>query len=468
MLKSPKNHTRPVKREWIKPLSQGDGPRYKQIVKMVIAAIDEGRLLPGDRLPPQRELADMLKVDLTTVTRAYKDIKEKGLTQAATGRGSYLCYQPDSHSHVDLSMNTPPGSIKILPLISESIERLQHTTDAGSLMSYHVGAGSQAERMAAVKWLQPLLGMFSSERVVVSPGAQTAISILLNLLTRVGDTVITDTLTYPGFIAAARQFNRRIVTVESDKYGIIPDKLEAACTQHKAKLIYLNPTIHNPTAITIPAERRKDIAECLKRHNLILIEDDPYGLLPSVIEKPIANYAPENTYYISTISKCLSPGLRVAWIITPLTPSLEQVVNALRSTILVSNPLMLSVVTDWINSGIAYTLLNELKQENLKRQNLAKSILNGNIQSDTYGLHLWLEDMRPFDSQSIVQSAAQVGLGITPSHVFSPDGVAANGIRVSLGGARTLEQLSDALKRLNKVISDKNSYGSQNMINGIV
>ncbi|PRD16431.1 GntR family transcriptional regulator [Pantoea coffeiphila] len=447
-----KKKTTSIKTHWIYPIKPGNGARYKQIVNMVTAAIDAGELLPGDRMPTQRELAEMLKVDLTTVTRAYNELRERNLTQAASGRGSFISYQPDTLSHIDLSMNTPPGSAKILPLISRSLERLQSSIDAESLMTYHVGAGSQVERSAAVKWLKPLLGEFDSQRVVACPGAQTAISALLSLLTKPGDVVVTDELTYPGFISAARQHNLQIVTVAADEQGMDPDGLIHVCKTYGAKVVYLNPTIHNPTALTISDGRRKAIAEALTAHNLTLIEDDPYGLLPDEPPAPIATLAPRNTWYVSTLSKCLTPGVRVAWVICPESTSWEPLAGVIRANVLIANPLMLAVTADWINSGAAMELLQELRQENAQRVALANSILPGKIISSPFGLHVWLAGEAGFDPHSLVHSAAKVGLGITPSYVFSPVGGVLSGIRISLGGARDLSQLANALQRLNNVL----------------
>jgi len=435
---------------------------------MFNAAINGGDLLPGDRVPTQRTLADWLGIDVTTVTRAYNELKELGLLHAVTGSGSFVSYKPETLAHVDLSMNTPPGLNRIVSMIAASVRNLQHSSDIHGLMAYHVGAGSLSERLGAVKWLEPLLGDFSSDRVVVCPGAQTAISILLMRLASAGDTIVTDELTYPGLIAAAKQQSLKIAVVESDSEGIIPEKLREVCILNKAKLIYLNPTIQNPTAISLSNERRKLIADFIISEKINLIEDDPYGLLPEERYSPIATLAPENTYYISTLSKCLSPGLRVAWIIIPESESNDEIVNALRSTILVTNPLMLSVVTDWINSGTALVLLEELRRENAIRQQLATSIFCEGVQHNPYGLHLWVKGLSIANVPQLMQSAATAGLGIAPSYVFSPYGKPASGLRISLGAARDNIQLGNALNRLHRILKinaeNKNVKSTNNIV----
>jgi DNA-binding transcriptional MocR family regulator len=100
-------------------------------------------------------------------------------------------------------------------------------------------------------------------------------------------------MSYPGLRAAATQFGRRIIAVEADKHGMVPEMLEEACRQHKPGLVYLNPTLQNPTAITIPERRRKELASIAKRCNVRIVEDDPYWLLADAPPPPIATFAPE-------------------------------------------------------------------------------------------------------------------------------------------------------------------------------
>src|ERR1700685_3988406 len=98
--------------------------------------------------------------------------------------------------------------------------------------------------------------------------------------------------------------------------GIVPDALDAACRRHKAKVIYLVPTIHNPTTATMPPARRERIAAIIARHGMILIEDDAYGLLDAG-SIPLASLIPERTYLAASLSKCIAPGLRTSFVVTP-------------------------------------------------------------------------------------------------------------------------------------------------------
>nr|WP_315298207.1 PLP-dependent aminotransferase family protein [Raoultella terrigena] len=443
---------------WLRPLAPAGGPRYKQIVTQVIEAINNGTLQPGDRLPAQRELASWLDVDLTTVTRAYTAIRQRGLLQAASGRGSFIAVPQQIQTHLDLSMNIPPGNARILPLIGEAMTRLQLNADVSSLMSYHPGAGEPAERAAGALWLAPLLGPLDSARVVVSSGAQAAISALLILLTRPGEVIVADELTYPGFITAARQLGRNVVGVKGDEEGMLPESLLQACRQHEAKVVYLNPTIHNPTAVTLSEARRREIARLATENGWTLLEDDPYGLLPAEPMTPLAALAPAHSWYISTLSKCLTPGLRIAWVVIPEGMSYEPLAHALRSLTLVANPLMSAVVTDWVHTGIAAELLSQLREENHRRQQLVASMLSHPLQAHPYGLHVWLTLPPHWDPYSLTNTASRAGLGIAPSHVFSPQGQGPGAVRISLGGAKDYRELQQGLRRLDSVLNGQNYH----------
>src|SRR5262249_58438786 len=115
---------------------------------------------------------------------------------------------------------------------------------------------------------------------------------------------------------AAAYTGVRLVGVPMDERGILPDQLKSACVQYKPKLVYLIPTIHNPTTATMPRTRREQVAEILRARDVLLLEDDAYGMLePKAV--PLAALIPERTYLAATFSKCIAPGLRVSFLLTP-------------------------------------------------------------------------------------------------------------------------------------------------------
>ncbi|WP_313643001.1 PLP-dependent aminotransferase family protein [Stenotrophomonas sp.] len=445
-------------RTWVRPFAEGSGPLYLQIAQQVRDAVDDGVLQPGDRLPPQRDLAQLMGVDLTTVTRAYAELRQSDLLDAQGAGGTFIAMSAgNSATSVDLSMNIPPllGSSPFAQSMERGFQQLSQQLGQGELMSYHVGAGSRDDRAAAVQWLAPILGNVSAERVVICPGAQAALCAIVLAKTQPGDLIAAEQLTYPGLLAAARVLHRGIVSIAMDAEGMLPDALEAACQQRKPALIYLIPTIQNPTTATMSQARRAAILAIARRHGIAVVEDDPYWLLAADAAPPLAvdSHADAPVYYVSTLSKCLAPGLRTAYLVVPPGEPMEPLLDALRSIALMPTQSMVAVASHWIRSGQADEMVRRFQQELRQRQQIAARILPKPYQAHPYGLHVWLPLPPRLDQYRLIQAAQAQGLGIASSEAFSIEEQAGNAIRLSLGGAVDQHSLAAALTKLTEVIS---------------
>ncbi|SAI41323.1 GntR family transcriptional regulator [Bordetella ansorpii] len=454
--------TRRLKRanmSWVRPLGVGAGARYQQITTQIVTAVEDGVLRPGDRLPTQRELAQALGVDLTTVTRAYTEVRQKGLLEAQGAGGTYVAYSgSDTAGTIDLGMNIPPllGNAEFSHMLAQCSGAAQATASSMDLMSYHVGAGANRHRAAGAKWLRPMTGDTDLDRIVVCPGAQTAIAALLLAKSQSGDAIACDELTYPGFLAAARLLQRQAVGVKSDELGMDPADLERVCAENLPALLYLNPTIQNPTALTLSTERRTELLRVAEKYALPVIEDDPYWLLaerpPSTVFSLAAGTSSTPVYYVSTLSKCIAPGLRTAYLVVPTGEPLSPVLDALRSLALMPTPWMTEMASTWIESGAAVQWLAQVKSEMQQRQVIAASILPGAIQADPNGLHLWLQLPRHIDVYRLTQTALQQGLSVTDSESFATGSFTPAALRVSLGGAIDRIRLTQGLTRLAELL----------------
>lgn len=186
-------------RTWVRPFREGAGPLYLQIAQQVREAVDDGVLRPGDRLPPQRDLAQQVGVDLTTVTRAFAELRQAGLLDAQGAGGTFIALSAGNRStSVDLSMNIPPllGSAPFAQGMEAGFQHVGQQLGQGELMSYHVGAGTREDRAAAVQWLAPMLGTVGADQVVICPGAQTALCALILARTQPGELIAAEQLTY--------------------------------------------------------------------------------------------------------------------------------------------------------------------------------------------------------------------------------------------------------------------------------
>jgi DNA-binding transcriptional MocR family regulator len=441
---------------WLPRLAVQGGPRFLQIADALQVAVVDGALKPGDRLPPQRQLAAHLDVDLTTITRAYDEARRRNLLEGRGARGTYVAApKVELTSILDLSMNTPPppDGVDFDDLLKQGLSQVLMRRNTELLMSYHLGGGSDSDRKAGAKWLEPMFGRLDSQQVVVCPGAQAAIAALILAWTQPGDVILAEPMSYPGLRAAATQFGRHIIAVETDEHGMVPRMFEQACRQHKPALVYLNPTLQNPTAITVPEPRRRELAGIAQRCNVRIVEDDPYWLLAGAPPPPIATFAPEQVVYISTLSKCVTPGLRVAFVLVRDPHERERFLAALRSFALMVAPLAAALATQWILDGSAHRLMQGVRNEARLRHRMARDVLAGRYSGAGDGLHVWLELPAYWNSSQLARAADSEGIAVTPAEAFATGDAAGNAIRISLGSIKDRGRLQAGLQRLSDLLA---------------
>ena len=454
---------------WAPRIDGVTGPIYLAIANAIARAVGVGELRAGERLPTHRALADALGVDLTTVTRAYAEARKRGLLQATVGRGTFVraATMPSAAPNrlqegpVDLGMNLPPIPVDppLQELLSQGLARVLATTEPSALLTYRSGSGTMEEREAGASWLRPVLGDVDPARVLLCPGAQPAITGILSLLAKPGDTVLTDTLTYPGLRTVAAQLGIRLEGVEADSDGMMPGALDSACRGHTPKALYCVPSIHNPTTVTMPLQRRQALVEVAARHDVPVIEDDAYGLLPSEPLPALTSLAPQAGFYVSTVSKIISPALRIAYVVAPDPRSAARLSGILRSQVLMASPLLTTLITTWVNDGTATAVVLAVRRESGARQKIAREILAGQpFHAHPEGLHLWLS-LPPFwDRREFVAHLRRKGgLAVVPSDAFSVAEAKAppDAVRVSLGAAPSREDLRAALRFVAEVARDE-------------
>lgn len=441
---------------WLPRLAGNRGPRFLQIADALQAAVVDGSLAPGDRLPPQRRLAAQLDVDLTTVTRAYDEARRRNLLEGRGARGTYVAApKVELTAILDLSMNTPPppDGVDFDDMLKQGLSQVLMRADNASLMTYHLAGGSDSDRHAGARWLAPMFGQLDSRQVLVCPGAQAAIAALILALTAPGDVILAEPASYPGLRAAATQFGRQLVAVDADRHGMLPEMLAEACRRHRPGLVFLNPTLQNPTAITIPERRRKELAGIARRCKVRIVEDDPYWLLADAPPPPVATFAPEQVVYISTLSKCLTPGLRVAFVLLRDPQERERFLVALRSFALMVAPLTAALATQWILDGSAGGLMEGVRKEARLRHRMARDILAGRYSGSGDGLHVWLPLPAYWNPSQLARAAASSGIAVTPAEAFATGSVSVNAIRISLGSIKDRARLQAGLQRLSHLLA---------------
>jgi DNA-binding transcriptional MocR family regulator len=436
--------------DWLPTITDRTGPLYLRIVDALAADIGGGRLRRGQILPTHRALAKALGIDLTTVTRAYAEARQRGLTEARVGQGTFVAeaaaelhLPPLARAEIDLSMNLPPQPVEadLDGRVARGIAALAREVGLGRYLTYRPAGGSEEERAVAAAWLRARLPGIDGRRVVISAGTQAALAARLGSLAKPGDAVITEALTYPGFRAAAALFGLTVIGVPMDRQGVVPDALAAACRRVKPRLVYLTPTIHNPTTASMTAARRREIAAVIDKANVVLIEDDAYGQLDPE-SATLASLIPERTYLAASLSKCIAPGLRVSLIVGPDALAAGKLAGALGATTQMSTPLTAALALRWLRDGSADAIIAAIRAEAAFRQKLAARALAGHrFAAHRRGHHLWVPLPAGWSRAAFIGHVERRGLAVVASDAFSVTQEAPHAIRVSLGAVPSRAEL---------------------------
>jgi DNA-binding transcriptional MocR family regulator len=448
--------------DWVPTVSEWEGPIFQRIVDALAADIGSGRLVRGQRLPTHRALAAALGIDLTTVTRAYGEARRRGLLEARVGQGTFVSettarapFDLPAQVKIDLSMNIPPQPVEAnLDLrIAQGLASIRRHAGFSAFLGYSRPGGSDDEREVAATWLRTRVPEADAERIVIYPGSQAILFNALLALTSPGDVVLTEALTFPGIKTAAARLGVRLIGVAMDREGIRPEALKDACRTHRPKAVYLVPTQQNPTTSTLSPQRRKAVAEIIRKSGTQLIEDDVYGPLePSA--SPIANLIPERTYLAVSISKSIAPALRVAYLLTPDAAAEESMRSGLQATMQMPPSLMVALLTYWLRSGIADEIIHAIRNEAMGRQQLASRFLKGiQFAARPASHHLWLPLQNDRNEPNLLSHLLRNGLAVVGEDSFAVGDAAPRGIRVSLGAARNRAELSQALQVLSHALT---------------
>ncbi|MGQ7247082.1 aminotransferase-like domain-containing protein [Halomonas sp. V046] len=452
---------------WTPQLDDGiAAPRYRRIATAIGAAISRGDLKPGERLPPQRRLADRLGVTVGTVTRAYAEALHQGLVTSRVGSGTYVC-EPEStppfviHPRsseadgiIDMSLSLPPphpwrveGLREALREISQDPAALQMAVD------YQADIGTEEHRRRLGRWLETLALPHHCGVLAVTQGGQHGIDLALRALTRPGDLVAADALTYPGFIAAARQSHLKPVGVPLDDHGMDVTALARQCQRQAPRLVYVTPDQNNPTGASLSPERREQLVALAREHDFWLIEDAVQYLPPSARGPSLCALAPERTLHIFSTAKVLSGGLRVGTLQVP-EPLRERIGAAIRAQSWMVPPLMVEAACRWIAHPQSQALLDWQTEELAERQRMARQRLASHApQGQPLGSNLWLPLPEGRRSSEVHALLGQRGIRVaTPEPFCTGSEPAPQAIRLCLGSAADHASLNHALDVIAEVL----------------
>ena len=442
---------------WQPNIFEFEGPRYQALAAAIGRAIDDGKLIPGEKLPPQRDLAYRLGVTVGTVTRAYGLAEQRGLVRGEVGRGTFVREaKADAYVHnpvvdsdddfIKLDVNSQPD-LTAQHLLPETLIRMAGgNLPIGDLLAYTPRIGIADHRRAAAAWAGRTGATFDPETTLITGGAHQAMVVAIAGLAKPGDVILTEALVYSGLKHIASRLNVSLRGLALDDEGLCPDALESACRETGARLLLINPTAHNPTTATMSERRRRDIAEIAERYDLIVIEDDVYGQLLADRALPIAALSPDRTVYITNASKTIAPNLRFGSLSAPAA-LYDRIADAQADLFIMCPALMAAIFTHWFDDGTADDLVLRQRAESAARYEIAANCLEGlSFQAHPHCFHLWLELPERWRSSSFVEALRSRGVGVDPAYIFAVDPAhSAAAVRISLSAAKNRERLQHAL-----------------------
>lgn len=370
---------------WRPKLNRENTPLYLSIAAALEKDIAAGNLQPNDKLPPQRELADYLDVNLSTVTRAFKLCESKGLISGTIGRGTYVASDVSANLPM-LSEREESNCINLgasHPLyqqnryITQMLKKLPSRINIDNLLKYTDISGSELQKESACIWLHKLGIPAQYKNILITSGLQNSLTVIFASLFRYGDKIATNSLTYPGIKNIANMLGIILIPIPYRNSKMDLKYLEQICKAENIKGIYVIPDSHNPTTVTMDLNERIHLSSIIEKYALINIEDGTYTFLSEMPNLSLYELIPDHTIHICTLSNSLSAGLRISFLAAP--PAFrESLLTGIRNINVMSSPIETELAAQLIQTGIAEHITADKIQEIIKRNRITENLLAGN------------------------------------------------------------------------------------------
>ena len=325
---------------------------------------------------------------------------------------------------VSLAGGIPAPESFPLEIMQELVERVFAKYGAQSLQ-YDRTEGFIPFIEALVPFLEKKQIRVSAEEILVTSGSQGVLDAVGRILISPGDKVAVESPTYLGALQAFNPCEPEYVCMDTDDEGLIPESLENALKNNRVKFIYLIPTFQNPTGRTIPLGRRKQIADIIRRFDVLLLEDDPYSALRYRGQEvpPIATFAPDNVIYTTTLSKVLAPGLRLGICVAPDIIR-QWLVIVKQGVDLHTNTFSQALAAEYLSGGYLDRHLPKIisiykpKQEAMLRALRDHFPAGFRWSNPEGGMFLWLEGPKGMDMEKLYWKSAERNVVYVPGKFF--------------------------------------------------
>lgn len=468
---------------WLDLLSDNDDgsekgePMYARIANKLKDAIETGELSDNTQLPTNRELAAQLRVDRSTVSRAYLELSQAGLIDSHVGRGTFVKpaaqrrskvysgsdnamswverFSRSSQSTFDLLSRQPVASSPETDTISFAggvptaefypqdqfqriVGELLKSSDAAEMFGYSPAEGHPMLREQVRAHLRNNGVTVTESELLIVSGSQQGIDLVTNVFVDPGDFVLLEDPSYFWAICNFRSRQARCIPLALDEEGLRVDQLENFLNRQKAKLLYVMPSFQNPTGATMSLSRRLKLLELAKQHQLPILEDNFVGDLgydqahiPALRSLPGGS---ELVIHQGTFSKALCPGLRLGWLVAP-PEVISRLLIAKRTSDLSTNSIAQVVLAKYLEEGLYKQHLEHVRDAYTRRRDTMLGALRQYFQSgagqDGFhltwsqphgGLFIWAKLPDGLSARELLIYAERQGVTFSPGELFFVNG----------------------------------------------
>lgn len=467
---------------------------YGRLAASLQRAIEDGELAIGSRLPSERALAASIGRSRTTVQAAYRELAAMGYVRPSPGSGTYVRARPEwAHDHHPVPgrprghrfahRERLAGNTFLLDLMQAASERFPYGFETGSAdgrllpvhelaavaedlfshhsldwVSYSPTSGIPRLRQAIVQELLPPRGLrgVAPDEVLVVTGSMQGLDLISKLFLDPGDAVVVENPTFPGALQVFRGYGARLVGVPVDGEGMRTETLPAVLEAHRPKLIYVQPTLHNPTGATLRRSRRAELLSAAEAYGVPVVEDDAYGLLVGT-GGPLALKADDaagNVLYLSTMSKILAPGLRLGYLVAG-GALIERLAQLKQLADLHTSTVSQFLVEGWLGTGDVRGHLARCQRAYAQRLAAALRIVRpaGLLRpflEPNGGMYLFCGLPPGLTASALRRRSGERGVIFAAGDAFSPDGGYGDHLRLSFSttGPAAIRVGLDRLQRL--------------------
>lgn len=308
------------------------------------------------------------------------------------------------------------------------------------------------------------------EDIIITTGGQQALDLLAKIFVNPGDTIITESPSYVGALNSFKSYEANIIGIPVDNDGmvtsILEEKLEELTKKKiKVKFIYIVPNFSNPSGVTLNLKRRKKILELAKKYKIIILEDNPYGMLrfegksvPTIKELD-SEGDNHNVIYLSTLSKLLAPGFRIGWIVAPHL-ILEKIILGVQSSVLCVSTFSQRIAYEYFSDPSWRENIEKFRCIYHKRRDVMLSTLENSFPAGAEwsrpegGFFIWLKLPKYLDTREILADAVRNKVAFVPGSGFYPDGRGINEARLAFCTENT-ERIEKGIKILAGIVEEK-------------